>query len=133
MKKKYLLLLTVLPILVGCSNSCPSKCDTEPDVEFKNNTEGYVPYLQETSESGKSFIVDKNGRAVSYYGENSVESIMNQLSLFYPDKEYSQGHLIALNDGVVFITLEPAAQIETSIIPGSDLFKISHFLILILL
>lgn len=70
------------------------------------------------------FIVDKNGRAVSYYGENSVESIMNQLSLFYPNKEYSEGHLIALNDGVVFITLEPAAQIETSIIPGSDLFKI---------
>lgn len=61
MKKKYLLLLTVLPILVGCSNSCPSKCDTEPDVEFKNNIDGYVPYLQETSESGKSFIVDKNG------------------------------------------------------------------------
>lgn len=70
------------------------------------------------------FIVDKNGRAVSYYGENSVESIMNQLSLFYPNKEYSQGHLIALNDGVVFITLEPAAQIETSIIPRNDLFKI---------
>lgn len=70
------------------------------------------------------FIVDKNGRAVSYYGENSVESIMNQLSLYYPYKEYSEGHLIAVNDGVLFITLEPAAQIETSIIPGSDLFKI---------
>lgn len=61
MKKKYLLLLTVLPILVGCSNSCPSKCDIAPDIEFKNNIDGYVPYLQETSESGKSFIVDKNG------------------------------------------------------------------------
>ena len=73
------------------------------------------------------FIVDKNGRAVSYYGENSVESIMNQLSLYYPYKEYSEGHLIALNDGVLFITLEPAAQIETSIIPVNDLFKIEAF------
>ncbi len=70
------------------------------------------------------FIVDKNGEAVSFYGENGVETILQKLSVYYPEKTFSKKSLVGLTDGVVYITLEPAAQIEVSIIPLDDLNKI---------
>lgn len=72
------------------------------------------------------FIVGKSGEAVSFYGENGVEEILKSLSEFYPHKTYSNGHLVGLDDGQLYITLEPAAQIETSIAPFDDLGKIKE-------
>lgn len=62
-------------------------------------------------------ITDSNFKAVSFYGANGVEEILKDLSQFYPEKTYSDGYLVGLNNGEIFITLEPAAQIEVSIIP----------------
>lgn len=71
-------------------------------------------------------ITDKNNQPVSFYGDNGVEVILEELSAFYPHKTYSDGFLVGLNDGKVYITLEPAAQIEVSIIPLESLEKIKN-------
>lgn len=70
------------------------------------------------------FITDKNGEAVSFYGERGVESILYELSDFYQQKVFSEGHLVGLSDGILYITLEPSAQLEVSIIPFDDINKI---------
>lgn len=72
------------------------------------------------------FITDREGRAVPFLGQNGVESILNELSLYYPNASYSNSHLIALDDGELFITLEPAAQIETSIVPCAEIEDIKN-------
>ncbi len=70
------------------------------------------------------FIVDKDSKAISYYGEKGIEKILEKLSIYYPEKTFSQGHLIGLNSNTVYITLEPAGQIEVSIIPLNNLNNI---------
>lgn len=72
------------------------------------------------------FIVNSDNEAVNFYGDNGVCHILERLSVCYPQKSYSQNQLVGLNDGVVYITLEPAAQIEVSIIPLDSLEKISN-------
>ena len=62
-------------------------------------------------------ITQKDNQPVSFYGENGIASVLEELSVFYPNKTYSDGFLVGLNDDKVFITLEPAAQLEVSIIP----------------
>ena len=62
-------------------------------------------------------ITDKKNQPVSFYGEKGIEQILKELSAFYPLETYSDGCLVGLNDSRVYITLEPAAQIEVSIIP----------------
>lgn len=71
-------------------------------------------------------ITDKNNNSVSFYGFNGIELILSDLAVFYPIKTYSDGYLVGLNDGEVFITLEPAAQIEVSIIPLDNILKIRN-------
>ncbi len=72
------------------------------------------------------FILDKNNNAVSFYGENGVEAILNKLSVFYNERTYSGEYLVGLNDGQVFITLEPASQIEVSIVPLKNIEEIEE-------
>ncbi len=69
-------------------------------------------------------ITDDNYQAVSFYGGSGIEEVLEELSEFYPHKTYSDGYLVGLNDGKVYITLEPAAQLEVSIIPLESLKEI---------
>ncbi len=67
------------------------------------------------------FIVDSGNNAVSFYGENGVEEILKQLKDIYPHAVYSGGHLVGLDNGRVYISLEPGAQIEASILASDDI------------
>ena len=71
------------------------------------------------------FIVKKDTKeAVSYYGENGVETILKRLLPFYEKQDYANGHLIALVRKDIAISLEPAAQLEVSISPQEEIEKI---------
>lgn len=64
------------------------------------------------------FVVRKaDGRSVNYYVKPGVEEILSRLSDYYDVKEYSEGHLIALGSSDHNISIEPAAQLEISIVP----------------
>lgn len=73
------------------------------------------------------FITDSDSTAVSFLGDAGVENILKELSLSYCNTSYSNSHLIGLDDERVYITLEPAAQIEASIIPCSKIDEIKNF------
>ena len=71
------------------------------------------------------FVVRKDTKeAVSYYGENGVEAILQGLLPFYEENAYSEGHLIALAREGIALSLEPAAQLEVSISPQTDIAEI---------
>ena len=76
------------------------------------------------------FIVRRDLTHVSYHG--GVKNILERLSAFYPEREYSGDDLIALYSGEASITIEPAGQLEISIMPCSDVNNIMkiyyHFL-----
>ncbi len=80
--------------------------------------------LGKTGIECEHFIVDENNEAVSFYGKNGVEEILNRLREFYPNQVFSNNYLVGLDDGVTYITLEPASQIEVSIIPMDSLSEI---------
>ena len=68
------------------------------------------------------FVVKKDTKeAVSYYGENGVEGILTKLLPYYGESAYSEGHLIALAREGIALSLEPAAQLEVSISPQTDI------------
>lgn len=69
-------------------------------------------------------ITTEDKQPVSFYGESGINAVLEELAEFYPQKTFSDGHLVGLNDGNVFITLEPAAQLEVSIIPLESIEKI---------
>ncbi|MCI5699878.1 MAG: glutamate-cysteine ligase family protein [Lachnospiraceae bacterium] len=69
------------------------------------------------------FIVEKKtGRSVSYYGEHGVEYILNELVQFFPKKEvYAGKHLIGMYNNDYSISIEPAGQLEISIVPKESI------------
>lgn len=73
------------------------------------------------------FIVKKDTKeAVSYYSDCGIESILKELLPLYDKNNYSEGHLIALGRTDIEISLEPAAQLEVSISPQSDISRIGE-------
>lgn len=96
-------------------------------IDFKNeNIEKITDFIASGVKSQNSkkigvecehIITDKKNKAVSFYGDCGIGQVLNLLAEFYPNRTYSDGYLVGLDDGKVFITLEPAAQIEVSIIP----------------
>lgn len=68
------------------------------------------------------FIVRRDLTHVSYHG--GVKNILERLSSFYPEKEYSGEDIIALYSNEASITIEPAGQLEISIMPCSDVNNI---------
>lgn len=102
---------------------------------FRTNKENIIQYLKNGCKSPdmpmhfgvelEHFVVKKDTKeAVSYYGENGVESILMQLMPLYEDNAYSEGHLIALGREGIALSLEPAAQLEVSISPQTDMAAI---------
>lgn len=67
-----------------------------------------------------------SGKAVDYYGENGVEQILEELSPYYKKKIYSENHLVGLGQEEFILTLEPAAQLEISIYPQSEINHIAE-------
>lgn len=76
------------------------------------------------------FVVRDNGASVSYSGDEGdfgVRDVLEYLSGFYPDRFYNlKGELIALANETASITLEPAAQLEISIAPYTEIADIAR-------
>ena len=72
------------------------------------------------------FVVDvKTKRTLPYF--DGVEAILKKFALLYGEPVYSNSspsHIIGINGQNAAITLEPAAQLEISIAPSSDVSKI---------
>ncbi len=99
---------------------------------FRQNKENIIQYLKNGCKSPdmpmhfgvelEHFVVKKDTKeAVSYYGENGIEAILTQLMPLYEESAYSEGHLIALGREGIALSLEPAAQLEVSISPQTDI------------
>ena len=99
---------------------------------FRANKENIIQYLKNGCKPSdmpmhfgvelEHFVVKKDTKeAVSYYGENGVEAILTKLMPFYEESAYSEGHLIALAREGIALSLEPAAQLEVSISPQTDI------------
>jgi len=99
---------------------------------FRTNKENIIQYLKDGCKSPdvpmhfgvelEHFVVRKDTKeAVSYYGENGIEAILMQLQPMYEESVYSEGHLIALGREGIALSLEPAAQLEVSISPQTDI------------
>ena len=69
------------------------------------------------------FIVEKKtGASVSYYGEHGVEYILNEMAKFFPKKEIFAGkNLIGMYNNDYSISIEPAGQLEVSIVPKESI------------
>lgn len=104
---------------------------------FDKNKELIIQYLQEGCKSPnmelhfgvelEHFIVHADtGEAVAYEGECGVETILKELIPFYNESAYSHGHLIALGREGIALSLEPGAQLEVSISPQTDVFRIKE-------
>ncbi len=99
---------------------------------FRKNKENIIQYLNSGCKNAdvpmqfgvelEHFVVKKDTReAVSYYGDNGIESVLTQLKPLYKECAYSEGHLIALGREGIALSLEPAAQLEVSISPQTDI------------
>lgn len=102
---------------------------------FRKNKENLIGYLKSGCKPYdmpmhfgvelEHFVVKKDTKeAVSYLGENGVEAILEQLMPLYEESAYSEGHLIALAREGIALSLEPAAQLEVSISPQTDISAI---------
>ena len=99
---------------------------------IRQNRENIIQYLKDGCKDAdipmyfgvelEHFVVNKDTEeAVSYYGENGIEAILMQLMPLYKESAYSEGHLIALGRNGIALSLEPAAQLEVSISPQTDI------------
>ncbi len=72
------------------------------------------------------FIVyaDTN-EALSYYGEIGVAHIITELASYYPDSTINlNGPMLGFQTDKFYITLEPGAQLEISILPKPDILSL---------
>ena len=104
---------------------------------FNKNREGIIQYFKEGCKPTdmpihfgvelEHFIVHADTKeAVAYEGEGGVEAILKELMPFYDESAYSHGHLIALGREGIALSLEPGAQLEVSISPQTDIFRIKE-------
>lgn len=101
-----------------------------------SNIKKFVDYFQkgckrETNGTigmeAEHFVVNKkDSSAVSYYGEHGIEALLERLSVFFLKKHVKEGYLIALENAEYIITIEPAAQLEVSIMPQESVREIER-------
>lgn len=105
------------------------------DLNFeKENIQAFVQYFQKGCKKQhrdnigieiEHVVVDAiDLTAVSYYGELGIEALLERLSPYFSQKEIKNNHLISLRNSQYIITIEPAAQLEVSIVPQGKLQKI---------
>ncbi|MCL2255899.1 MAG: glutamate-cysteine ligase family protein, partial [Firmicutes bacterium] len=101
-----------------------------------NNKQKLIEYFQSGIKSSKNhniglelehFVVEKiSQNTISFYGENGVEEILKKISKYYDEKIYSENFLVGLKRKNIFITLEPAGQLEVSIGEFSELHEFEN-------
>src|SRR5690554_5142244 len=63
------------------------------------------------------FIVDKKTKkTIDYYGDMGVEKVLQLIRPAFDKVEISNNHIIGLANSDYYISLEPAAQFEVSIV-----------------
>ena len=68
------------------------------------------------------FIVrSDSGESVTYYEEQGIESILRELAPEFPRRHCEAGHLLGLYNNDYAISLEPAGQLEVSIVPKESI------------
>ena len=68
------------------------------------------------------FIVrSDSGESVTYYEEQGIESILRELAPEFPRRHCEDGHLLGLYNNDYAISLEPAGQLEVSIVPKESI------------
>lgn len=100
----------------------------------KENLAGLIRYFEEGCKTDgiqklglevEHFIVEHStGKSVSYYGPGGVACILEKLKEYYPHAYYEDGYLLGLYSRDFSLSLEPAAQLEISINPRQDIFRI---------
>lgn len=77
------------------------------------------------TETEKFGWLTRTGAPLPFQGAVSVQNILQQLQQFgwQPEREHSQGEVIALSRGAASITLEPAGQLELSGAPLGTLHE----------
>jgi glutamate--cysteine ligase len=102
-------------------------------MKYQEQIQAFVNYFKKTevhetkNKIGvefEHFVLNSDLSAVSYYGENGVESLLKTLSEKKWDPVFENEHLIGLEKNNAIITLEPGAQLEISIRPCLKLSKI---------
>lgn len=73
------------------------------------------------------FIVDENNyRAITYYGENGVEGILNCMLDYGWDPIFEGEYLLGLKGEKADISLEPGGQLELSVYPATTIRQIDE-------
>jgi glutamate--cysteine ligase len=67
------------------------------------------------------FIVHRDGSSVSYYEDRGTESLLQELAPLYPRRHTENGRLLGLSNNDYSISLEPAGQLEISIVPKESI------------
>ena len=77
------------------------------------------------TEAEKFGWLAREAKPLPFEGEISVQGVLQRLQQFgwHPEREHSQGEVIALSKGAASITLEPAGQLELSGAPLSSLHE----------
>lgn len=98
------------------------------------NIKKFVEYFKEGCKNEfkigleiEHFIVKKNTlESVSYYGENGVKKILEELAHHFQETVYEQGEIIGLSNKSAYITLEPGSQMELSMISCQNIGEIKE-------
>lgn len=103
---------------------------------MQNNVEHFIQYFEkgckavQTDNVGmelEHFVVNKKNKTmVGYSGDQGVEALLRRLLPFFPENNIQDGHLIALGNKEYVISIEPAAQIEVSIVPKHKISEIER-------
>lgn len=104
-----------------------SQCEANKELLIRHFQDGCkLNCVQKLGLEVEHFIVDKNGHAVSYYGEAGVEAILKELAPHFPHVERHGENLIGFYNNDYSISLEPAAQFEISISPRESIHSIDR-------
>lgn len=108
-------------------NEMETQCD-------KENIQQLVEYFRQGCKKERTgvlgmeiehFVVDKEHMSmVSYYGERGIETLLERLSPYFPENKSVDGHLLLLGNADYVITVEPAGQLEISMMPWQSLRSI---------
>ncbi|MEC9489517.1 MAG: glutamate-cysteine ligase family protein [Halanaerobiales bacterium] len=102
-------------------------------MKYKKQIETFIDYFREAETRSsrhkigvefEHFILDSNLNAISYYGKEGVETLLEELNDSKWSPVFEKEHLVGLENDDAVLTLEPGAQLEISIKPCETLMEI---------
>lgn len=99
-------------------------------MDYSKQIEAFIKYFKKAETHKKKhkigvefehFITDSNLKAISYYGKNGVETLLEELNDSRWSAVFEKEHLVGLENDKAVLTLEPGAQFEISIKPCETL------------